>query len=160
MTDGLVDAAGTRLGARVGSGGVGAWLVPDLHGSIAAGLAPAATAVSDALRYDGYGVTLAVHAGSRQRSHRPLALPGQARPRAGTRRRHPGLLRRPRAKPRGTRMVGVAPPARPAPPAEVGEHGAAGRAVARRREHRAKGHRRGRGQRLEVVGGHAAHHWR
>jgi hypothetical protein len=38
--------------------------VPDLHGSIAAGLAPAATAVSDALRYDGYGVTLAVHTGA------------------------------------------------------------------------------------------------
>jgi YD repeat-containing protein len=60
-TDGLVDAAGTRLGTRVGSGSVGAWLVPDLHRSIAAGLAPAATAISDALRYDGYGVTLAVH---------------------------------------------------------------------------------------------------
>ena len=42
-------------------------------------------------------------------------------------------------------MVGVAPPARPAPPAEVRELGAAGRAVARRCEDRAEGHRRGRG---------------
>jgi RHS repeat-associated protein len=58
-TDGITDAAGTRLGTRRGSSV--AWLVPDLHGSVAAGLALAATAISDALRYDGYGVTLAVH---------------------------------------------------------------------------------------------------
>ena len=36
--------------------------------------------------------------------------------------------------------TGVAPPARPAPPAEVRELGAAGRAVARRCEARAEGH--------------------
>ena len=57
-------------------------------------------------------------------------------------------------------MVGVAPPARPAPPAEVRELGAAGRAVARRCEDRAEGHRRGRGQRLEGVSAHASPHWR
>jgi hypothetical protein len=57
-------------------------------------------------------------------------------------------------------MVGVAPPARPAPPAEVRELGAAGRAVARRCEARAEGHRRGRGHRLEGVRAHASPHWR
>ena len=57
-------------------------------------------------------------------------------------------------------MVGVAPPARPAPTAEVRELGAAGRAVARRREARAEGHRRGRGHRLEGVSAHASPHWR
>jgi RHS repeat-associated protein len=57
ITDSLVDAAGTRLGTK--TGGTVAWLVPDLHGSIAAGLAGAGTGVTDALRYDGYGVTLA-----------------------------------------------------------------------------------------------------
>ena len=57
-------------------------------------------------------------------------------------------------------MVGVAPPARPAPPAEVRELGAAGRAVARRRDARAEGHRRGRGHRLEGVSAHASPHWR
>ncbi len=56
-TDALLDAAGTRLGTR--SGSTVAWLTPDLHGSIAAGLPLAASSVTDALRYDGYGVTLA-----------------------------------------------------------------------------------------------------
>ena len=57
-------------------------------------------------------------------------------------------------------MVGVAPPARPAPPAEVRELGTAGRAVARRCEARAEGHRRGRRHRLEGVSAHASPHWR
>ncbi len=56
-TDAVLDAAGTRLGTR--SGSTVAWLTPDLHGSIAAGLPLAASSVTDALRYDGYGVTLA-----------------------------------------------------------------------------------------------------
>ena len=73
---------------------------------------------------------------------------------------HSGRLRRPRAKPQGTRMVGIAPPAGPAPPAEVRELGAAGRAVARWSEAREEGQRRGRGQRLEGVSAHAAPHWR
>ena len=71
-----------------------------------------------------------------------------------------GRLRRPRAKTQGTRMMGVAPPARAAPPAEVRELGAAGWAVPRRCEARAEGHRRGRGQRLEGVSAHAPPHWR
>ncbi len=74
--------------------------------------------------------------------------------------RSSGALRRARAKAHGTRMVGVAPPARPAPPAEIRELGAAGRAVARRCEDRAEGHRRGRGRRLGGVSGHASPHWR
>ncbi len=36
-----------------------AWLVPDLHGNVAAGLAQDQAAVTDALRYDGYGITAA-----------------------------------------------------------------------------------------------------
>lgn len=63
---------------------------------------------------------------------------------------------RPRAKAHGTRMVDVAPPARPAPPGEVRELGTAGLAVARRGEAHAEGHRRGRGHRLEGVSGHAS----
>ena len=69
---------------------------------------------------------------------------------------HSGGVRRSRAKTQGTRMVGVAPPAWPAPPAEVRELGAAGRAVAQRCEARAEGHRRGRGHRLEGVSAHAS----
>lgn len=57
-------------------------------------------------------------------------------------------------------MVGVAPPARPAPPVEVRELGTAGMAVARRGEAPAEGDRRGCGQRLEGVSGHAAPDWR
>ena len=68
----------------------------------------------------------------------------------------PGALWRPWAKAQGTRMVGVAPPARPAPPAEVRELDAAGRAVARGCEARAEGHRCGRGHRLEGVSAHAS----
>jgi len=71
--------------------------------------------------------------------------------------RNSGALWRQRAKTHGTRMVGVAPPARPAPPAKVRELGAAGRAVARRCEARAEGHRRGRRHRLEAVSAHVHH---
>ena len=52
------DPAGDRLGTKTGS--VVAWLVPDLHGSIAAGLAQTPSSVTDAIRYDGYGQTVAV----------------------------------------------------------------------------------------------------
>ena len=70
--------------------------------------------------------------------------------------RHTGELWRPRAKARGTRMVGVAPPARPARAAEVRKLDTAGRAAARRGEARAEGHRRGRGHHLERVSAHAS----
>jgi len=53
-------------------------------------------------------------------------------------------------------MVGVAPASRSAPPAEVRELGAAGRAVARRCEDRAEGHRRGCGHRLQGVSAHGS----
>ncbi len=55
--DSIVDPAGDRLGTRVGT--TVAWLLPDLHGSVAAGLAQDQAAVTDALRYDGYGITAA-----------------------------------------------------------------------------------------------------
>ena len=58
ITDSIPDPAGDRLGTRTGS--VVAWLVPDLHGSVAAGLAQTPSSVSDAIRYDGYGQTVAV----------------------------------------------------------------------------------------------------
>ena len=58
ITDSIPDPAGDRLGTRTGS--VVAWLMPDLHGSVAAGLAQTPSSVSDAIRYDGYGQTVAV----------------------------------------------------------------------------------------------------
>lgn len=51
-------------------------------------------------------------------------------------------------------MVGVAPPARPAPSAEIRELGAAGLAMARRGEARKEGHRRRRHHRLQSVSAH------
>ena len=58
VTDSISDPAGDRLGTKTGS--TVAWLTPDLHGSIAAGLAQTAGSVTDAIRYDGYGQTVAV----------------------------------------------------------------------------------------------------
>ena len=58
VTDSIPDPAGDRLGTKTGS--TVAWLTPDLHGSIAAGLAQTPSAVTDAIRYDGYGQTVAV----------------------------------------------------------------------------------------------------
>ncbi len=46
VTDSITDPAGDRLGTRTGS--TVAWLTPDLHGSIAAGLAQTPSAVTDA----------------------------------------------------------------------------------------------------------------
>jgi len=56
-TDSIVDPAGDRLGTK--TGGTVAWLVPDLHGSIAAGLSQDTLSVTDAIRYDGFGQTVA-----------------------------------------------------------------------------------------------------
>ena len=58
VTDSISDPAGDRLGTKTGS--TVAWLTPDLHGSIAAGLAQTPSAVTDAIRTDGYGQTVAV----------------------------------------------------------------------------------------------------
>jgi YD repeat-containing protein len=49
VTDSISDPAGDRLGTKTGS--TVAWLTPDLHGSIAAGLAQTAGSVTDAIRY-------------------------------------------------------------------------------------------------------------
>ena len=57
VTDSIPDPAGDRLGTKTGS--TVAWLTPDLHGSIAAGLAQTAGSVTDAIRYDRYGQTVA-----------------------------------------------------------------------------------------------------
>ncbi len=56
-TDSVLDPAGGRLGAKTGT--AVAWLAPDLHGSVAVALAKDAASVTGALRYDGYGLTLA-----------------------------------------------------------------------------------------------------
>lgn len=50
-----IDAAGNR--AATASGGATGYLVPDLHGNFAAALSPAGSVIN-AIRYDGYGVTL------------------------------------------------------------------------------------------------------
>ncbi len=55
-TDSIIDPAGNRLGVK--AGGTVNWLVPDLHGSVAGSLNAAATGLTGALRYDGYGVTV------------------------------------------------------------------------------------------------------
>ena len=80
--------------------------------------------------------------------------PSAARSMGAQRARRP--LWRPPAKTGGTRMVGVAPAARPAPPVEMRELGAAGLAVARRGDTRDEGHRGGRGHRLERVSVHGS----
>ena len=54
-TRSVVDAAGTRLGVRVGT--TVNWLLADLHGSVAGGLTQDATALAGAIRYDAWGRT-------------------------------------------------------------------------------------------------------
>jgi RHS repeat-associated protein len=56
-----VSPAGDRLGVRVGS--TVNWLLPDLHGSIAGSLAADESLVTNAIRYDAYGQTLATGTG-------------------------------------------------------------------------------------------------
>ena len=60
-TDSVVDPSGVRFGTKTGS--TVAWLLADLHGSVAVGLNQAGTTVSDALRYDGAGMTVATYPG-------------------------------------------------------------------------------------------------
>ena len=57
----LVDPAGTRLGNNV-AGSV-TWTIPDLHGNAVATVDQAESSIVDALRYDGYGQTVAASAG-------------------------------------------------------------------------------------------------
>ena len=54
---GLLDSAVDASGARLTAGG--AWLLPTVRGDVAALLDPSGTSVSDAYRYDPYGLTLA-----------------------------------------------------------------------------------------------------
>ena len=75
-------------------------------------------------------------------------------------RRHSGAPWRAWAETDGTRMVSVAPPARPTRSAEVRELGTAGRTLATRCKDRAEDDRRGRGRRLEGVSSHAGPDWR
>jgi RHS repeat-associated protein len=53
-TDSALDANADRLATKTNSGAFG-WLLPDLHGDIAAGLDSTGATVSDAFRYDPYG---------------------------------------------------------------------------------------------------------
>jgi hypothetical protein len=98
LLDSAVDAAGARL--TVG----GAWLVPTVRGDVAALLDPGQTSVSDAYRYDPYGITLARRRSPRPRTtlHGMFQRLGQLDPRTGE------VLLRPeerkvRRRPRGGR---------------------------------------------------------
>ena len=50
-----LDALGDRLAS--GTGGGYAWLIPDLHGNVVGQLNSSGTTVTDAFRYDAYGLT-------------------------------------------------------------------------------------------------------
>ena len=52
--DSAVDAAGNRLGVRQGTSAF-AWLLPDLHGNVAAQLDASASSIAYAIRYDPWG---------------------------------------------------------------------------------------------------------
>jgi RHS repeat-associated protein len=63
-TDSIVDPAGNRLGVRVvtpASDTVN-WFLPDLHGSIAASLDSTEASITNAIRYDAWGQTIATGA--------------------------------------------------------------------------------------------------
>jgi RHS repeat-associated protein len=53
-----IDSLGNRVATATTSGGFG-WLLSDLHGDVAAMLNSAGTAITDAFRYNPYGVTIA-----------------------------------------------------------------------------------------------------
>ena len=57
VTDSIVSPAGDRLGINVG--GTLNWLLPDLHGNVGASLKADETTITNATRYDAYGMTLA-----------------------------------------------------------------------------------------------------
>ncbi len=52
-----VDGLGNRVATATGAGGFG-WLLADLHGDVAAGLNVGGTTLTDAFRYDPYGMTI------------------------------------------------------------------------------------------------------
>lgn len=59
-TDSIVTPMGDRLGVKVGTGTTNVnWFLPDLHGNVAASLTSDETKVSNAIRYDAYGQTIA-----------------------------------------------------------------------------------------------------
>jgi len=57
-TNSAIDSLGSRLATKT-SGGTFGWLIPDLHGDIAAAMTSAGSAISDAFRYDPYGKLVA-----------------------------------------------------------------------------------------------------
>jgi RHS repeat-associated protein len=57
VTDSIVSPGGDRLGVKGGS--TVNWLLPDLHGNLAASLSADESTVTWAIRYDPYGMTLA-----------------------------------------------------------------------------------------------------
>ena len=58
-TASLLDASGSRLANADLSSGVAAFSLPDLHGDLGAAELTSSTTVADAIRYDGYGQTIA-----------------------------------------------------------------------------------------------------
>ena len=57
-----LDSGGSRLAAKDGT--TSAYLLSDLHGNVAATERSGSTAIANAIRYDGYGQTLASYAGT------------------------------------------------------------------------------------------------
>jgi RHS repeat-associated protein len=57
-TNSAIDSLSDRLATKTSAGGFG-WLVPDLHGDIAAATNSAGTLITDAFRYDPYGKVVA-----------------------------------------------------------------------------------------------------
>lgn len=62
ITDSILDAIGARIGTKA-SATIG-WYVDDLLGNVVAAEAGSSTTITDALRYDGYGQTLATYPSS------------------------------------------------------------------------------------------------
>ncbi len=59
LTASLLDPSGSRLANADLSSGVAAFSLPDLHGDLGAAELTSSTTVADAIRYDGYGQTIA-----------------------------------------------------------------------------------------------------
>ena len=61
VTSAAVDALGDRVAVKAGDASFFGWLLPDLHGNVAAALSQDETTVSDGLRYDAWGQLAAIY---------------------------------------------------------------------------------------------------
>ena len=60
-TNAALDAGGQRIAVKAGDASFFGWLLPDLHGNVAAALSQDETTVSDGLRYDAWGQLAAIY---------------------------------------------------------------------------------------------------